>query len=366
MKDDETLEPLTELIIVDTGSTDRTVKVAKKFTDKVYEKEFIPWNFSKARNYGIKKATGDKILIVDADEELKQECLYLLEDLILNPRHKEPSVFIKLNNYYTKDLKQYSEMLQPRLILNDGNFHYEQAIHNKPNCKPPYLFAPYIIFNHYGYVFEGEKGGKLLEKKNNRSLPMLKKEYKKHPDNIHNLTHLVKTYYVIYDYKNTIKYGEIWIKNMRKEKFNEGWTAFLECFVNLVGAYLALNDIKNAERVEKEACHYSSRIAPIYLMLGNYWTGKDNEKAKEYFEIALDISNTKGNVYEGLLVSNVKIVLPEIFNWLAIHYFEKKDYKKAGEMMNKGIQLNKGRLPLRWDIWESTAKTRKNLVSIES
>ena len=68
MKNDETLEPLTELIIVDTGSTDRTVNIAKKFTDKVYIKEFTPWNFSEARNYGIKKATGDKILIIDADE----------------------------------------------------------------------------------------------------------------------------------------------------------------------------------------------------------------------------------------------------------------------------------------------------------
>ncbi|MFA7218076.1 MAG: glycosyltransferase, partial [Dehalococcoidales bacterium] len=38
MKDDKTLEPLTELIVVDTGSTDRTVNVARKFTDKVYEK----------------------------------------------------------------------------------------------------------------------------------------------------------------------------------------------------------------------------------------------------------------------------------------------------------------------------------------
>ena len=101
-------------------------------------------------------------------------------------------------------------------------------------------------------------------------------------------------------------------------------------------------------------------------MLGNYWTGKDNEKAKEYFETALNICKTKGSLYEKLLVNNSKIVLPEILNWLAIHYFEKKDYIKAGEMMNEGIRLNKGRLPLRWDIWESTKKTRKNIVSIES
>jgi len=78
MKDDKTIKPLTELVIVDTGSTDRTINIAKKFTDKVYKKEFIPWDFSKARNYGIRKATGDKIMYMDADEELRHECLYLL------------------------------------------------------------------------------------------------------------------------------------------------------------------------------------------------------------------------------------------------------------------------------------------------
>jgi tetratricopeptide (TPR) repeat protein len=193
---------------------------------------------------------------------------------------------------------------------------------------------------------------------------MLEKEYKKNPDNLHNLTHLVKTYYVVRDFKNTIKYGEMWIKQMRKAKYNEGWNAFLEGFVNLVGSYLALDDIKNAERIEREACHYSSRISQLYLMIGNYWAGKDDERAKKNFETAVDIFKTEGSLYEKLLINNTRTILPEILNWLAIHYFEKKDYKKAGEHINEGIRLNKGHLPLRWDIWESTKKTRENLIEV--
>lgn len=365
MKDDETLVSLTELIIVNTGSTDRTVNVAKKITDKIYEKEFIPWDFSKARNYSISKATGEKIMTIDADEELTQRSIYPLEDIILNPKYKEPTVFVNLYNYYTRDLKQYSEMMQPRIFKNEPGFHFEQAVHNKPICKAPYLFAPHIIFNHYGYIFQGEKGEKLLDNKMTRSLPMLEKEYKKHPENLHNLTHLVKTYYVTHDFKNVIKYGEIWVKQMRKEKFNEGWTAFLECFCDLVGSYLALDDIKNAERIEKEACHYSSRISQIYLMLGNWYTGKNNEKARDYFEIAVNIVNTKGSLYDQLLVSNTRIVIPEILNWLSIYYFEKGDYDKAGDCMNMGIGLNNNRLNLRWDIFEATEKCRQRLIKGE-
>ena len=364
MKDDKTLEPLTELIVVDTGSTDRTVNVARKFTDKVYEKEFIPWDFSKARNYSISKATGERIMYIDADEELTQRSIYFLENVILNPKYTQPTIFVKLCNFYTKDLKQYSEMMQPRIFNNDPDFHFEQAVHNKPVCKAPYLFANDVVLNHYGYIFQGDKGEKLFANKMARSLPMLEEEYKKNPDNLHNLTHLVKTYYVKKDFDSTIKYGEIWVKQMRKEEFNEGWNAFLEVFVDLVGAYLARDDVKNAERIEREASHYSNRISQIYLMLGNYWTGKDNDKAKDYFEIAIDICKTEGSLYDSLLISNSKAVLPEILNWLAIYYFEKGDYEKAGDYMNEGIRLNKGRLPLRWDIYNATKEARERLLKV--
>jgi cellulose synthase/poly-beta-1,6-N-acetylglucosamine synthase-like glycosyltransferase len=51
-----------EIIIVDTGSTDRTVEIAEKYTDKIY---FHPWeeDFSKHRNQSISYATGDWIFI---------------------------------------------------------------------------------------------------------------------------------------------------------------------------------------------------------------------------------------------------------------------------------------------------------------
>ena len=58
-----------ELIILDTGSIDNTVEIAKKYTDKVY---FAKWNnnFADMRNISISYATGEWILILDADEKL--------------------------------------------------------------------------------------------------------------------------------------------------------------------------------------------------------------------------------------------------------------------------------------------------------
>ena len=60
-----------EIIIVDTGSNDKTMEIAKKFTNKVYN---FRWNndFSEARNFSLKKAAKDWILMLDADESIKK------------------------------------------------------------------------------------------------------------------------------------------------------------------------------------------------------------------------------------------------------------------------------------------------------
>lgn len=71
-----------EIIVVDNSSTDKTVSIVKKFTDRIYTRENNPMlNINK--NFGFSKATGDWILSLDADErvtpELKKEIEELLE-----------------------------------------------------------------------------------------------------------------------------------------------------------------------------------------------------------------------------------------------------------------------------------------------
>ena len=66
LKDNE----FNDIVIVDTGSTDKTKEIAKKYTNKVYD---YKWDndFSRARNYSLTKTDNDLVLIVDADEILK-------------------------------------------------------------------------------------------------------------------------------------------------------------------------------------------------------------------------------------------------------------------------------------------------------
>ncbi len=85
-----------EIIVVDNESSDSTVEIAKKFTDKIYsQKNILMLNTNK--NYGFDKATGDWILNLDADEEIPKELSKEIQAVVRsNPR--ENGYWIKRKN----------------------------------------------------------------------------------------------------------------------------------------------------------------------------------------------------------------------------------------------------------------------------
>ncbi len=87
-----------EMIVVDTGSTDRTKDIAKAFGAKVYD--FL-WtgDFSEARNYSISKASGEWILILDADEVIAPFDQDVLRELLSLPAYKSTGFTITSRNY---------------------------------------------------------------------------------------------------------------------------------------------------------------------------------------------------------------------------------------------------------------------------
>jgi len=357
-----TNEPWIELVIVDTGSTDGTVEVAKRHGAKVYFKQFIPWNFSTARNYGISKALGKKIMIMDADEELVQTSLYFLKDWLWTPGEEQEAktVLFELHNFTTPDFRVYAPMMQPRVFTNDGEPIYSSNIHNKPRAGSKLFFAektetnPGVVINHYGYLFSNNK--KLYkEKTEGRALPPLLVNYQTNPRDLHNLTHLCKTYFVMGEYETCITYSEEWITVMKEDyEYDEGYFAFLEVLVNLVVSYLLTDKITEAERVKGIAEGYSMRLAPIYFHLGNYYAGKANDEAKaeEYFSLGVEICQTKGSQYEKILITNTQAMLPRILNWLASYYLEQGKWNVAGQCVNAGIKANEAfRIPIRWDVF---------------
>jgi glycosyltransferase involved in cell wall biosynthesis len=71
----ESVKDADEIIICDTGSTDSTIEVARRYTDKVFSDYTWEDHFAKARNHAKEKATGDWILFTDADCWLKPDVI---------------------------------------------------------------------------------------------------------------------------------------------------------------------------------------------------------------------------------------------------------------------------------------------------
>jgi len=111
-----------EIIIVDSGSTDNTVEIAKRYTDKIYTHPFR--DFSRQKNYAIEKASGDWILSIDADEQVTGA---LKEQIKRAVKTKMDGFYIKRFNYH------YGQMCLAdyHLRLFKREHRFRGAVHEK-------------------------------------------------------------------------------------------------------------------------------------------------------------------------------------------------------------------------------------------
>ncbi len=186
-----------ELIIVDTGSTDGTVEIAKKYTDKVY---FQPWenDFSAMRNKTISYAKGQWLFILDADEEIVDDSGIIEFFKLDKKQHKFNTLCIALRNFNLRqDSSVYADINAVRFFKNDGDFHYESIIHELPIFKEPVGSLTGIIY-HYGYVNDDAE---LMEKKFVRTISLINKALLDEPKNIYLRYQLSVSYAMHGDWK---------------------------------------------------------------------------------------------------------------------------------------------------------------------
>ncbi len=141
-----------ELIIVDTGSTDKTVEIAKEFTDKVYFFEWIN-DFAAARNYGLERAKGEWFMFLDADE-IFLSCNGIIRFFKSGEYKKYNSATYAIRNYRSEDNENdFSVFNAPRLtkILPETKFIY--PIHEQFSTFNNPIKAILDPVGHYGYVF---------------------------------------------------------------------------------------------------------------------------------------------------------------------------------------------------------------------
>ena len=141
-----------EMIIVDTGSVDGSVEIAKSFGAKVY---FQPWqgDFSTPRNLAMDKANGEWILIFDADEEFCQEDVAKVRELA-RTSGAEGFIFSTVNFIGAEAGVNRDFNLNIRLVRNRKEYRYREKVHESLS----HVFERTVVQQedikvyHYGYM----------------------------------------------------------------------------------------------------------------------------------------------------------------------------------------------------------------------
>ena len=157
-----------ELIIVDTGSTDKTRDIAKQYSAKVRDFKWVN-DFSKARNFSIQQATGEWIFVIDADETINPGDIPKIKKLLEKQgiegyklhqwnytfdKTRADFIYIPNPDSFTKQYPGFILATPVRLFRNQG-YRYQFAIHEtiessilERNGK---IVDSGIIIHHYGF-----------------------------------------------------------------------------------------------------------------------------------------------------------------------------------------------------------------------
>ena len=134
-----------EIVITDTGSTDRTKEIAAAYGAKIYDFEWCN-DFSKARNFCIEHATGDLILMLDADYVVESFPRDYILDFI---KDKKMCGLAEIKNHYYEN-GEMTVRTSLSGILFPKEARYVSAIHEQISSDFPRVKLPITIF-HDGY-----------------------------------------------------------------------------------------------------------------------------------------------------------------------------------------------------------------------
>ena len=235
-----------EIIVVDTGSTDKTPYIAKKLGAKLYHFEWCD-DFSAARNESLKHAKGDYIIYLDADDRVSKKDAEKIAILKANlPKEKNLAYSLKI--VLPSPEKGKNSAYQVRIFPNLPDVRFEQPIHEQivPSLKRKGIkgMLTDIVIEHKGY-----EEYELLRKKACRNLRILKKLLSKDPDSWFAHYFLAQTYEVL----GEKELFEFHLKNALTEeckKQDQNW--FIGAALKYSHLLMEKGDVKEARNLLKE------------------------------------------------------------------------------------------------------------------
>lgn len=289
-----------EIIVVDTGSTDKTLEIAQQFTNNIFHFEWID-NFSAARNFALDKATGQFILSIDADEYLQNS--NILIETLKNPKQDTGGWLLNVISVVNNKLGQTEKMqsLLLRLFRNNPEIRFKGIIHEqvfdsilKLNLK---IENSNITLIHTGYDIDND----LLIQKHKRNLALIQNELESEPNNLYLKNHLAKTYSALGNRNEAIKY----FKDVAHDRSNIG-VYTIEALNYLSKLHSESKEYELSNEYAKKSLSYSpDQLLPMFIIGDNYLAQNEYDKAYYAFKELLekyDNFNLKANIVGQFLI----------------------------------------------------------------
>jgi len=227
-----------EIVLVDTGSTDRTLEIAEQYKARVLHFNWIN-DFSAARNYALENSKGNWILYLDADERLDPSSIDEIKRLTENPYKSAFYCTVKsIDPEYGDNSMRYI-----RLFANNPEIKFKGKVHEQIQpalVKNDYLLVNSIVLiNHIGYDISTEE----RKAKAERNLALLLKEYESSKSPYYAFQ-LGNSYNILEDYENSKKYFLIAAQSSELERSHRAF-----CYTSLALIAHQNHKISEAEKL---------------------------------------------------------------------------------------------------------------------
>ncbi len=305
-----------EIIIVDTGSKDSTKKIARKYTDKIYDFIWID-NFSKARNFAFSKGTKDYLMWLDADDIILEEDAKKFKNMKIE---MEESLDYVTMIYNIKSDKNGSVILRNRrirLMKRENNYKWYGAVHEyiKVESKQNFINSN-VCITHDKIKSSGDRNLRIYEDIIAENKELLPRDIYCYANEL--LTRK--------KYEEAIKYYRIFLEK-GKDKSN-----LIEVCGRLADCYLIKKDLIAAREYCYRSFEYDVPRAEACCKLGYYFFQENKIDRSIYWYKAADNMTLLDNMW-GFVNEACWTYLPQF--QLAMCYLKKGDIDSAKEYLNK-------------------------------
>jgi glycosyltransferase involved in cell wall biosynthesis len=270
-----------EIVIVDTGSTDRTLDIAKAFNAKIY---VHPWegDFSKHRNQSLDYAQGEWILQLDADEELVEDSGSKIRKAI--EQQDTDAFFVTLLSPFNEGASCTRES-KIRLFRRSPMIRYENRVHEEPKGYQREKVLGATIY-HHGYCL-GTDEEKIKIKRN---IKLIKGQIAEDPENYWHRHNLAASYAANFMFQDAVDEGLRALHlahEQGRHNSNVLWTYYI-----VAASYLKMDNLDKAEELALRAVGKASdHLDSHFVLVLVYYQRKQWDKLASHMEAFFQIAD---------------------------------------------------------------------------